>query len=118
MRRNLALSLLAVPLLITASCGTKKEVKVTPQQQQQKKEAALEEKYKKLLNEIDTLKEKLAKVKDEKKATQERISYLETQITILESEKARLQEELQSMPSREELEQELQQLQAQVGGEQ
>ncbi|SNR77733.1 hypothetical protein [Desulfurobacterium atlanticum] len=116
MRRKLALSLLAVPILITASCGTKKEVKVTPQQQEET--AMLEKKYKNLLDEIDTLKEKLAKVESEKKATQERITYLENQIAILESEKARLQEELQSMPSREELEQELQQLQAQVGGEQ
>ena len=115
MRKKLMLGLLLVPLAITASCGTaKKEVKVTPQQQQ----AELEKKYKNLLNEIDTMKDKLAKVKEEKQTTRQRITYLQTQISSLEAEKASLQKELSAMPSRESLEKELQALQAQLGGEQ
>ncbi|WP_456396584.1 hypothetical protein [Desulfurobacterium sp.] len=117
MKKKLMLGLFFVPLAITASCGTaKKEVKVTPQQQQQ--QAELEKKYQNLLNEIDAMKDKLAKVKDEKKATQEKITYLKTQIAALEAEKTSLQKELSAMPSRESLEQELQTLQAQLGGEQ
>ncbi|WP_457570246.1 hypothetical protein, partial [Desulfurobacterium sp.] len=117
MRKRLMLGLLLVPLAITASCGTaKKEVKVTPQQQQQ--QAELEKKYQNLLNEIDMMKDKLTKVRSIKSNTQERITYLKTQIAALEAEKASLQKELSTMPSRESLEQELQALQAQLGGEQ
>ncbi len=72
-------------------------------------------KYQKLKAENEQLQAKLQKCKGEKEKLRSEISQLESQINALEGEKAQLQAKLSSLPSKEELENKIRELENRLG---
>jgi predicted nucleic acid-binding Zn-ribbon protein len=79
------------------------------------KKDTLPVKYKKLAKENEELKAKLENCQEEKERIKENISNLKSQISQLEEEKANLQNKLMVLPSKEDLESQIQQLESKMG---